>query len=277
MEVAEPGANLHVEVAEAPHGDVEARDVAFDHAAVEDDGRVGVAPVGLEPLHDRVAAHLLLAVARDAQVDGELARGPEELRRLQEHVQLALVVDDAAAEEPTVTLDERERLGVPELERIRRLDVEVPVAEDRRRAFRAGRGADLADHERPLPPRHELCLASRAADMLRHPGRGRRDVVAVGGIGADGRDRDELRELGDERVVRREVHGRESSREETQESGCSRSARGPAYATSRTLFASASARSFFRLWCSIWRIRSRVTLNVRPTSSSVRGCWPSSP
>ena len=110
VEVAEPGANLDVEVAEAPHGDVEGRDVALDHAAVEDDRRVGAASVGLEPLHDRVAPHLLLAVARDAQVDGELARGPEELRRLQEHVQLALVVDDAAAEEPTVTLDERERL-----------------------------------------------------------------------------------------------------------------------------------------------------------------------
>jgi hypothetical protein len=49
------------------------------------------------------------------------------------------------------------------------------------------------------------------------------------------------------------------------------------YATSRTRAASASARSFFRPWCSIWRMRSRVTLNARPTSSSVRGCCPSSP
>ena len=48
-------------------------------------------------------------------------------------------------------------------------------------------------------------------------------------------------------------------------------------ATSRTAEASASARSFFRLWCSIWRIRSRVTLKARPTSSSVRGCLPSRP
>jgi len=34
---------------------------------------------------------------------------------------------------------------------------------------------------------------------------------------------------------------------------------------------SASARSFLSDWFSIWRMRSRVTLNVRPTSSSVRG------
>ena len=39
---------------------------------------------------------------------------------------------------------------------------------------------------------------------------------------------------------------------------------------------SASACSFFRHWFSIWRTRSRVTLNG-PTSSRVRGCWPSRP
>ena len=48
-------------------------------------------------------------------------------------------------------------------------------------------------------------------------------------------------------------------------------------ATSLSFWLSASAWSFFRLWFSIWRTRSRVTLNVRPTSSSVRGCWPSRP
>ena len=37
------------------------------------------------------------------------------------------------------------------------------------------------------------------------------------------------------------------------------------------------AASFLSDWFSIWRIRSRVTLNVRPTSSRVRGCSPPSP
>ena len=49
------------------------------------------------------------------------------------------------------------------------------------------------------------------------------------------------------------------------------------YATSRSFCASASDCSFFSDWFSIWRMRSRVTLNVRPTSSSVRGCSPPSP
>ena len=47
--------------------------------------------------------------------------------------------------------------------------------------------------------------------------------------------------------------------------------------TSRSFCASARARSFFSVWCSIWRMRSRVTLNARPTSSSVSGARPSSP
>ncbi len=49
------------------------------------------------------------------------------------------------------------------------------------------------------------------------------------------------------------------------------------YATSRSFCASARDCSFFSDWFSIWRMRSRVTLNVRPTSSSVRGCSPPKP
>ena len=51
----------------------------------------------------------------------------------------------------------------------------------------------------------------------------------------------------------------------------------PPQATSRSFCASASDCSFFSDWFSIWRMRSRVTLNVRPTSSRVRGCSPPSP
>ena len=53
--------------------------------------------------------------------------------------------------------------------------------------------------------------------------------------------------------------------------------RSAATATSRSFCASARLWSFFSDWFSIWRMRSRVTLNVRPTSSSVRGCSPPRP
>ena len=47
--------------------------------------------------------------------------------------------------------------------------------------------------------------------------------------------------------------------------------------SSRSGWASRSCWSFLSDWFSIWRIRSRVTLNVRPTSSSVHGCSPPRP
>jgi hypothetical protein len=47
--------------------------------------------------------------------------------------------------------------------------------------------------------------------------------------------------------------------------------------SSRSFWASARCWSFLSEWFSIWRIRSRVTLNVRPTSSRVRGRSPPRP
>ena len=49
------------------------------------------------------------------------------------------------------------------------------------------------------------------------------------------------------------------------------------HAESRRRCASGSDSSFFSVWFSICRIRSRVTLNARPTSSSVYGRAPVSP
>ena len=82
--------------AEAARRDVERRHPATDHAAVEDHGGVGPPLVGLEELDDRVAARLLLAVAGEANVDGQLARLCQLARRREQHVELALVVGDTA-------------------------------------------------------------------------------------------------------------------------------------------------------------------------------------
>jgi hypothetical protein len=50
-----------------------------------------------------------------------------------------------------------------------------------------------------------------------------------------------------------------------------------AVSPSRSCWASRRFWSFLSDWFSIWRMRSRVTLNVRPTSSSVHGGSPPSP
>ena len=122
---------------------------------------------------------------------------------------MRLVVGDAAGDELAVALDERPRIGLPELEGIGRLDVEMRVGEHRRRAV-PGRGGDVADDERAPVPLLDLGRAAGRRDPRRDPVRGRADVAAALGVGADGRDRDQLGEVVDERVVRRD-HGRDRS------------------------------------------------------------------
>ena len=158
-----------MEVRHAARRDVERRDVAADHAAVEDDRRVCAALVGLEELDDRMPAGLLLAVAAEADVHRQLARARELARRGEQHVELALVVDGAAAVQVVAADLRLERVALPQLERVGRLDVEVAVADHRRRALGAVRGAQLADRERlPVPVDH-LALAAGLADEVAHP------------------------------------------------------------------------------------------------------------
>src|SRR5581483_9502108 len=84
------------------------------------------------------------------------------------HVELALVVGGAARVQVPVANLRLEWVAVPELERVRRLHVEVAVAEDRRRAV-ARRGANLADRERLAVPVDELGFASRLPQQPADP------------------------------------------------------------------------------------------------------------
>ena len=137
VQVALAGPHLDVDADEAAGRELDRRHVAAQHPAVEDHARVGAALVLRDPVGDRVAADLLLAVAGDAEVDRQRARLDEPLRRLeQDEPELALVVGDAAPVRPLAADVELERVGLPELERRRRLDVEVVVDEDGRRVAR---------------------------------------------------------------------------------------------------------------------------------------------
>ena len=156
MKITATGAHRDVEVAETANRDVEAGDVALDHAAVENDRGVSPTLVGCDPVDDRVATDLLLTVAGEAQVHGQLSGRGEKLRCLEQHVELPLVVCGTTGVEPAVALDELEGRRLPELERVGRLHVEMAVTEDRRRGIGVLRGADLADDERPLPPGDHL-------------------------------------------------------------------------------------------------------------------------
>ena len=143
-------------------------------AAVEHERDVGrAASSSLDPVDDRVAADLLLGVDREADVDGQLAGCREQLRRLEEHVQVRLVVGDPAGDELAVALDERPGVGLPELERVGRLDVEVRVGEDGRCLVARSRRATRR-HERAPVPLLDLGACRRRCDPRGDPLRGAR-------------------------------------------------------------------------------------------------------
>ena len=135
MEIPLAGAYADVERREAAGGNRERRQVARFHAAVEDHARIGAALVLRQELDDRLAAHLLLTVRDDPDVDRKGAFGRELPGGVQEHPELPLVVGHAARVQPFVADRRLEGIRLPEIERRRRLHVEMAVAEDRRGAL----------------------------------------------------------------------------------------------------------------------------------------------
>jgi hypothetical protein len=185
-----------MEIAEPAKSRVEDRDATLDHPAVEDERGVCRSFVRIHPFDNRLPADLFLRVECEADVDWELPGARELASSLDEHEEVRLVVGDAARVEPTITLGELERRRLPELERIGRLDVEVGVAEDRRRRLRALGRRHLADDERPSSiPRNFVCRSAGPANAICDPRSRPLDVAGVRWIGADRRDSDQLGEL----------------------------------------------------------------------------------
>jgi hypothetical protein len=184
-----------MEVGDAAGRDVERRAVARDHAAVEDHRRVGAPLVRRQEVDDRVPARLLFAVAGEAHIDRELAGLSELARGAEQHVQLPLVVGDAAAVEVLAADLRLERRRFPQVERIGRLHVEVAVAQHGRRALGVARRADLADRERRSVPVDQTALTAGAANQITHPLAGLRHVRRTRRVGADRLDPHELGKL----------------------------------------------------------------------------------
>src|ERR671937_53969 len=119
-----------------------------------------------------MAADLLFAVARDADVHGQRAGRGQLGHSLEDHVEVALVVGDAACEELALADRWLEGRALPELERRGRLDVEVPV-DEHGRSGTAGRRRHLADRERTTVLLDDVGLApglpDERADPIRSP------------------------------------------------------------------------------------------------------------
>src|SRR5213078_814754 len=109
--------------------------------------------------------------------------------------ELTLVVRDAARVDPLVADRRLERLALPQLERRRRLHVEVAVDEDRRRVAVVGRRRNVADDERLRIGLLQLRLTPRAPNEVANPLPRVAHVTRVLRIRADARNPQELRKL----------------------------------------------------------------------------------
>src|SRR2546423_4642063 len=168
-QVALAGANLDVEADEPAGREAELGTIRARHSAVEDDAGVGAALVVTNEIDDRVTPDLLLAVAGDTEVHGERALLPKKLSRLQERVELTLVVGDTAGVVPAVALGELERRRFPELEWRGGLAVVVALDQHRRRGGPVPVRRPVARHALPVSLAAELRLAAGARDAPADP------------------------------------------------------------------------------------------------------------
>ena len=131
MQVAITGREPEVKVKESATSHRKRRCVAVKHRAVVDETCICAMCVARDPLTDCGPLDLLLAVTRKSHVDRERPFNRQPAYRFQEHEQLALVIRCSPPVDPTVANVDGKRIGLPELERVHRLDIEMAVEQHR--------------------------------------------------------------------------------------------------------------------------------------------------
>src|SRR4051794_12779213 len=126
----------------------------------------------------------LFAVAAEANVHRKLACLRELAGGREKHVERPLVVDCAAAIDIAVTDLGLEGVAFPQLERVWRRHIEMPIAEDRRRVATV-RCAYFPDRERLAVPVDEFALTARLAHPRADPLARTFDIVSMCGVAAD--------------------------------------------------------------------------------------------
>ena len=180
------------------------RDVALEEARVADHDCIRGQPVAVlaQPVLEPDGGVLLLALEQDPQVDRQPAAGRQDrLRRLEMHVQLALVVGGATPDDASVAHERLERGRLPQLDRVDRLDVVMAVDEDRGRAL----GVEpVRVDDRVAPRRRDVDMLEADPAPLGGDPLGRAtNVRRVLGQGRDRRDPEQIEVRGQARVLRR--------------------------------------------------------------------------
>ncbi len=151
--------SLHVdlEVREPAQRREDGRQARREHRRIGDDDRVALEPLGvrLDERREMVAPDLFFALGQNDDVDRQAATHDEvRLERLDVREQLPFVVDRSAREDLAVAHRRLERRRRPELERLGRLHVVMPVHEHRRLAW--PRATPLGQHDGMAGRRHHL-------------------------------------------------------------------------------------------------------------------------
>ena len=153
-------------VAEPAQGRVDGGPAGRDIGHVGDEDDIGAGPLGLpsQQLEQDAAAVLFLPFDQEAEVDGRPAAG---LDCFEETEHLSLVIRRAARKQLAVPHRRIERWRRPLVERLGRLDVIVPVDQERRRT---GHVRTHAPDHRVRAAGEELHLArAEPAQLVRDP------------------------------------------------------------------------------------------------------------
>ena len=124
--------DLDFEVGQSTHAAVDGRHFLGDHGGIGNQTDIGrqALLVLLYPSRKVRTADFLLALEHELDVVVQLPCADEELERLDVHEELALVVVCAAAPDGPVMYDGLEGVCAPLIQRLRRLDIVVPVDQD---------------------------------------------------------------------------------------------------------------------------------------------------
>ena len=163
------------------------------HAGVADKREIGgreFVPVRGEKAGQRGRARLLFALEQKCDVAGQSAIRLEGAAGFEKGHQLTFVVRGAAGDDVLAVLalgkPRRERLGLPQFKRIRRLHVIMAVEQHMRRilALRLG----VANDDRMAGRLAHLGRVAEPVELILEPVRGAQTLRREGGIGRNGRD-----------------------------------------------------------------------------------------
>ena len=199
MQVPSRASHPHFEICQAPQGEEEGGHPGSEHCRIRNQDRIGAQsiPVGLEEWEQVRRSDLLLPLDQNDHVHRQApALRKEKLERLQVEEDLTLVVGSSPGMNSPGAKRGLEWRGSPQVERLSRLHVVVPIHQQ---------GGGIWTGPPPLDQGNgvacgfqQLGVEASPSQGIHHPGGGLPGVGRVGGTGADRRNPEEFEQFVEE-------------------------------------------------------------------------------